>query len=518
MIPFCANGDFQSSAEGAQLRRLTVRGGAATISAAALALAVQVASTVIIARLLTPADFGLVAMVTTFVLLLMSVGASGCTEAIIQGDKMNRYLASNLFWVNLAIGVILTVAFAASGSLLARFYKNGHVALITIALSPGIFIASINVVQVGLLKRAMRFAEISANELVGKAAGVIITIVLAVRGWGYWALVVGTLVPTLSIAIGAWWLCRWIPNSPRRGMGTRAALKFAAHIYGTYNTNYFTRNFDNFLVGWRFNAVALGYYKKAYDLFALSANQLTGPLSHVALAALSRVKDDPARLRRNLSDSLEMVALVGMAMGANLTLIGKPLVRLVLGTKWVESGRIFELFGPGIGVMLLYSTCWWIHVSIGKPERFFRWTLVESAATALMFVLALPWGPAGIAVAWSVSFWILLIPAFWYAGRPIHFGVIHLLTAIWRYALASLVAGSISKIILWHLSFSGKPGGVLDALEEIVVSSALFVGMYLGLVILLHRGYSPFRQLKSLLRELAPLSESRPLQIATRES
>jgi PST family polysaccharide transporter len=504
MKPFDVNGNFHPTAEGKELRRLTVRGGAATISASALSLAVQVVSTVILARLLTPADFGVVAMVTTFVMFLMGVGANGCNEAIIQRDKVDRFLASNLFWINLAVGLILMVGFAAAGSLLAQFYKNPLVAHVTVAMSPGILIAAVSVVPLALLKRAMRFAAVSANDVIGRTVNTALTILLALRGWGYWALVAGIVAQALSIAIGAWWLCRWIPSLPRRGVGTRAVLRFAAHVYGTFNANYFTRNFDNLLVGWRFNAVALGYYKRAYDLFALSASQLTAPLNNVALAALSRVKNDPARFRRYFASSLEVIAMVGMAVGADLTLVGKDVVRLVLGSKWLESGRIFELFGPGIGVMLLYSTIGWIHVSIGKPERWFRWTLVESTATGALFLVALPWGPAGIAVAWSVSFWVLLIPAFWYAGRPIHFGVSQLLGATWKYALASLVAGWISTIALRRFAFLGIPGSVLYTLEEIIIISLVFLILYLGAVILLHRGFSPLHQLRSLLLELAP--------------
>jgi PST family polysaccharide transporter len=518
MRPFDASGDFHPTAEGGELRRLAVRGGAATISAAALSLAVQVASTVILARLLTPADFGLVAMVTTFYMLLMGVGANGCNEAIIQRDNMEQSLASNLFWINFAVGLILMIGFAAAGSLLARFYRNPQVAHVVVVMSPAILIAAISVVHVSLLKRAMRFATVSANEVVGRVANTAVAILLTLRGWGYWALVAGIVAQALTIAIGAWWLCRWIPSLPRRGMGTRAIIKFAASVYGTFNANYFTRNFDNLLVGWRFNAVALGYYKKAYDLFALSASQLTAPLNNVALAALSRVKDDPARFRRQLARSLEIVAFIGMALGADLTLVGKDVVRLVLGPKWLESGRIFELFGPGVGVMLVYSTVGWIHLSIGKPWRLLRWTLIESAATASLFVLALPWGPAGIAVAWSVSFWILLIPAFWYAGRPIQFGTSQLMAAVWKYGVASLTAGWVTTITVRRLGFSAMPASAGAAFEGIIVISVMFLTLYLAAVILLHRGCSPLRQFGSLLLELAPVSRTPNLQEAIKES
>jgi PST family polysaccharide transporter len=228
----------------------------------------------------------------------------------------------------------------------------------------------------------------------------------------------------------------------------------------------------------------------------------------VALAALSRVKDDPARFRRQLARSLEIIAFIGMALGADLTLVGKDVVRLVLGPKWLESGRIFELFGPGVGVMLVYSTVGWIHLSIGKPGRLLRWTLVESAATASLFVLALRWGPTGIAVAWSVSFWILLIPAFWYAGRPIQFGTSQFMAAVWKYGVASLTAGWVTTITVRRLGFLAMPASAGTALEGIIVISVVFLTLYLAAVILLHRGFSPLRQFGSLLLELAPVSRT----------
>lgn len=517
MIPFDASGAFCPLAEGSQLKRLAVRGGAAMVSAQGLALAAQVVSTVILARLLTPADFGVVAMVTTFTFLLMSFGSNGFNEVVIQRGEINRFQASNLFWINCAVGLTLTIGFAGAGSLLARFYRNPLVANVAIGASLGIFIAAASVIHLALLRRAMRFAAVSANDVVARVMNTAVAILLALRGWGYWALVAGIVAQGLSTAIGAWWLCRWIPSLPRRGVGTGAMLRFAANVYGRFSAWYFERNFDNLLVGWQFNAAALGFYKKAYDLFALSGSQLISPLDNVALSALSRLNQDPVRFRRYLANSLGIIAFVGMAAGADLTLVGKDVVRLVLGPKWSESGRIFELFGPGIGVMLLYSTVGWIHLSIGKPGRWLRWTLVESAFTALLFVLALPWGPAGIAVAWSVSFYILLIPSFWYAGRPIQLGASQLLAAVWKYAMASLLAGWVTAIILRRSAFSAMPASAGGALEDIVVISGMFLILYLGAVILLHRGCAPLRQLGNLLLELAPRSRISVLQPATKE-
>jgi PST family polysaccharide transporter len=504
MIPFDGSGAFYPIAVDTELRRRAIRGAAVTVSASGLGLVVQVLGTVVLARQLTPGDFGVVTMVTTFSLLLCSFGFNGFTEAIIQCEEIDHYTASNLFWVNSGAGLVLAIAFAATGSLLARFYGNPLVANAAMGLSPGIFIAAASVIHLALLKRAMSFAATSTNDVVGRMVYTAVAILLASIGWGYSALVAGIVASQLSMTIGACWLCRWMPSLPRRAGQTGAMVRFAAKVYGQYGVRYSTTNLDNLLVGWQFNAIALGFYKKAYDLFALSASQLTSPLHSVALAALSRLIQDPTRFRRYLGNSLGMIAFVGMAAGADLTLVGKDVVRLVLGPQWSESGRIFQLFGPGIGAMLLYSSVGWIHLSIGRPGRFLRWSLVEFALTVSLFLTALRWGPAGIAGAWSISYGILLVPGFRYAGRPIGFGVSALVAATWRFAAAALVAGLATAAIIRGMLISATPVGAGAALEATIVISAMFVTLYLGTVILLHRGLTPLYQLAGLLGELVP--------------
>lgn len=504
MIPFDASGVFHPIAEGGDLRRLAVRGAAATLSAAALSLGLRVIGTVALARLLTPTDFGVVAMVTTFSLLLMSFGTSGLSEAVIQRGEINKAQASNLFWITFVIGLILTVGFAASGPLLARFFRNALVTPVTVGTSVAIFINGVGTIHSALLKRAMRFTALSANDLVALVAYTGVAVVLALKGWGYWALVGAIIAQVLSLTIGAFWLCRWIPSLPRRGVGTRAFLGFAATVYARFSANYFTRNFDNLLVGWRFNAATLGFYKKAYDLFALTASQLTAPLDNVALAALSRLNQEPPRFRRYLGNSIGIIAFVGLAVSADLTLIGRDVVRLVLGPQWSEAGRIFQLFGPGIAGMLLASTVGWIHLSIGEPGRWLRWTVIESTATALLFILALPWGAAGIALAWSVSYWTLLIPSFWYAGRPIGFDISCFVGAVWRYAAASLLACFGTAAIFRGTAVWAPPTAAGSALEASIIISSTFVILYLSAVILLHMGLAPLRQVATVLRDLAP--------------
>ena len=508
MTPFDANGKFRPTKVDGGLRRLAVRGAGATVFAQGVVFAVQLISTVVLARLLMPSDFGLVTMVTTFSLLLMSFGQNGYAEAIIQREQMDHFLASNLFWINFGAGFLLAIGFAAAGPLLARFYGDPRVARVAACISLTIFLNSTSVVHIALLKRALHFSVTSAIDVFSNVVSVVVSILLALAGWGYWALVAAVIARPIVQSIGGWCLCRWLPSLPRRVAGTASVVRFALHVYGRFSFNYTTRNTDNLLVGWRFGSASLGFYKKAYDLFLLPANQLFTPVSDVVVSTLSRLESGSAEYRRYFLNGLSILAFVGMGAGAVLTLVGRDLIRLLLGGKWGEAGHIFTFFGPGIGIMLIYFASGLIHLSIGRADRWLRWVILEFGVTVLLFFLALPWGPVGIASAWSASFWILFIPAFWYAGKPIHLGITPILAVVWKYILASLLAGSASAAIIHEISFLVAAPGLLGAVTRIVTTSLLFAVLYLGTVIFLHGGPDPLYRFARLLSDVLPWTRS----------
>ncbi len=504
MRPFDSNGNFHRIVEGEELRQAAVRGAGASIAAQAGAFAVQIGSVVILARLLTPADFGIVTMVTTFSLLFRSFGLNGFTELIMQRAEISDSLASNLFWINVGIGAILTVLFAGSGPLLAHFYHNPAVAQVAEGMSLTIGLGSFGWIHLGLLQRAMHFRTTGMITFIAQLLLVVVSIVLAMAGWHYWALVWGSVTQVVVTAAGAWLMCRWMPSWPRRSEATGSGFKFAMNVYSHFAFSYLTRNTDNLLVGWRFGARSLGFYKKAYDLFVLPESQLLAPLSAVAVSTLSRVSRNREQFQRYFLRMISVLALVGMGIGTDFALVGKDLIRFLLGPGWEEAGRIFALFGPGIGVMLLYNTHGWVHLSIGRPERWFRWGLMEFACTASLFLLTLHWGPSGIALAWTVSFFLLMFPGFWYAGKPIGLGIGPMLGVIWKFFVASVGAGCATALIVREVPRLAEPFGVPNVFVRMVSVSLVFFGLYLGGVIALDRGPKPLKETFGLLRDLLP--------------
>lgn len=509
MKPFDLDGEFASgvSGSGARLTRLAVRGAGMTVLSSGFSLAIQIVATVVLARVLVPRDFGLVAMVTTFSLLLSNFGINGITEAIVQQEKLDSIQSSNLFWMNLCIGMLLTCGFVATGSLLAKFYAEPLVANVVHGIALSIGLTSVSVVHLALLKRAMRFSALAINDIVAKIISVAISIALGCSGWGYWALVAGVCALPLSTTIGAFVLCPWIPGRPRYATATGSMMKFAMLTYGRFSLNYFARNVDNLLVGWQFGAPALGFYKKAYDLFSLSASQLVSSISVVAVSALSRARNDTAQFRHYLLGAIAVMTFIGMWIAGDFTLIGKDLIRVLLGPGWDEAGNIFVWFAPGIGAMMLYGTHGWIHLSIGRADRWLRWGLIEWAVTILLFVAAIHWGPRGIAAAWCVSFWVLTLPAIWFAGNPIGLGVRPVISAVWRYVVASSIAGVVTFLAVLHLAGPLLADGVSQAILRIALVSISFSILYIAAVVALHGGLEPILRLVRLLRIMVSNAE-----------
>jgi O-antigen/teichoic acid export membrane protein len=502
--PFDHDGKFLPSEMRGELRRRAVRGAGITIFSQGVVFAVQIMATVILARLLAPADFGVVTMVTTFSLLLMNFGQNGYTEAVIQREELNHRLASNLFWINVGVGILLALIFSGAGSSMAKFYGDPRVAHVAVGVSLTIFITNISVIHLALLKRALCFSVTSAIDVLAGIFSVIVMIALAWAGYGYWSLVAGAVARPLFQSIGAFYSCRWLPGLPSRENGTIAVVRFATNVYGRFVVNYCDRNMDNLVVGWRFGSDSLGLYKKAYDLFVLPANQLLMPVQEVALSTLSRLDRESSQYRRYFLNGLSILAFIGMAMGAILTLEGKDLIRLLLGARWDASARIFIFFGPGIGIMLVYHTIGLLHLSLGKADRWFRWVLVEFTVTGLLFLLGLRWGPAGVAAAWTVSFWVLFIPAFWYAGKPIGFGVAPMLATIWKYVLASLTAAVATFAISHEMPSLVLAPGIPGILLRIFTISLMFLAFYLGGVVVLHGGPGQLYGFAKLVLDVLP--------------
>lgn len=486
------------------LKGKAMRGAGVAIFASGLSFFVHIFSTVILARLLTPNDFGLIAMVTAFSLLIQNFGVNGFSEAIIQKADINHKLISTLFWFNALCSGILTLMFMLMAPVIAWFYDTPQLNSITICIALSIIAAGMTTIHMAILRRNMQFYLTSVISMIAMLIGISIAIILAWMGWGYWALVVNIIMQPLTTAVCGWIFCRWRPGRPGSIKEIMPILIFAIHTYGNFTLNYFSRNIDKLLIGWRYGAQTLGYYKKAFDLFALPLGQLISPIHNVALAALSRLTSDPDKYSRYYLNTLTTIAFIGMPLSAILTLTGKDIILLVLGPQWTKAGEVFCYFGASIGIMLIQSTQGWLHLSLGRPDRWFRWSIIECFIITCFFIISLPFGIEGVAISYSLSFYLLVVPCLWYAGRPIKLDIMSLIESIWRYFAASLASGFLSFVILYKLNFVASQFTHLYVFIRIVSAATLCLTLYLILITLFYQSFSPIKNFFSTAYQMLP--------------
>ncbi len=395
-------GAFSTEHLGADLKGRSVRGGLLTITSQGAQFVIQTTATVILARLLTPADFGLVAMVTAITVLAQGFADLGLAEATIQRKDITHDQVSTLFWINLAVGVGLTFATAALAPLLAKFYREPRLVGITLLLSLTFLICSLRVQPDALLKRQMRFSSVAIRDVGSYALAVPLAIAMAWRGFGYWAIVALPLMFNFFQMAVSWLMVDWKPGLPRRDANVGSMVAFGGNVAAAYLIFNLNRNADNVLIGWYAGATPLGLYSRAYNLLMLPVRQLSGPTASVAIPAFSNIQDDPERFARYYLRTVNLIMWISAPIFGYLFVAADPVIVLMLGNRWREAAPVFQILAlSAFGQLFLESTTW-VLVSRGDSARLLKLLIGISPIILVSFVIGLPFGIKGVALSGSV--------------------------------------------------------------------------------------------------------------------
>ena len=453
-----------SACDSKDLKKRSVRSGALTLTSQGISLFVQTVSTVVLARLLTPEDYGVVAMVlavTAFAGIFKNMGLSSAT---IQTDQLTHEQVSTMFWLNLAVGILLTAAVAALAPFLVWFYGQQELFAVTLALSVTFLISSLGIQHSALLTRGMRFKALAVSNITSSVLATLTSILTALAGLGYWALVIGTIVGTFSQTAMPWTLCRWIPGAPRKGSGVRGYLRFGANLTAFDLVNYFSRNLDNVLIGRIWGAEALGFYTRAYSLLMFPIANLRGPLNSVAFPALSQLQRDPVRYRAYFHRLASVMAFASMPLAGFLFVSSDRLISLALGPQWSATSDIFGVLAITAFIQPVAGLRGVVLMSSGMGGRYFRWGLWNAIVTVIGFGVGVTWGPIGIAVSLGVITYLILYPSLSYCFRDTPIKVLDFFGAIVRPAVSTVAAVMAAYLCKNQLEFNGDIAMLLSAL------------------------------------------------------
>jgi O-antigen/teichoic acid export membrane protein len=447
----------------ADLRGRSVRGGVVTLCCQGMKVILQLVTAAILGRMLTPADFGLVAMVGAMLGFFGLFRDFGLGAVAVQRDDLTQSQVSTLFWINVTVGVAILVAIAAIAAFVAGFYNEPRLYWATIVAGIMFPLGGLTLQHQALMRRQMRFASLAAIEIAALAIGQAIAIVFAALGSGYWSLIYLSVATSVVTVLAVWWQSGWRPGVPSFERMSDL-LRFGRHVTSVSFLTYVSRNIDNVLLGRVYGAEALGQYSRAYSLLLLP-QQVFGALVNVAVPTLSRLQHDPSRFRRAVLSLFRSFSLTMIPLAAYMIGTADWLVRVILGPQWDSAGDLFRILGFAGLTEGLSTVGISIFMATGRSEQFLRWGALNTSITVIAVLAGLPWGALGVSVAYAASGLLLRTPLmFWMAGRvsTVHTGDFYRVSAPFLFASAILLA--MVGLFRWQVSLSQPILGLMAAL------------------------------------------------------
>ncbi|NLF05398.1 MAG: lipopolysaccharide biosynthesis protein [Actinomycetales bacterium] len=386
------------------LAQRAARGTAATLLAQLARFVLQFGSVLVLARLLVPADFGIVAMVTAVIGIAEIFRDFGLSAAAIQAPELSREQRTNLFWANSVLGVACAFAAVALTPALVALYDEPRLGSVVPALA-GVFVLSgLNSQYRASLTRDMRFGALAASDVIAQAVGAAVAIGLAWAGAGLWALVAQQLVVALtSLTVNAG-NARWLPGRPVRGAPIRGFMRYGSGFLGAQSLMYATSNIDAVVVGAAWGKVEIGLYSRAYQLLMVPLNQINAPLTRVALPVLSRIQEDTARLARYVGRAQLVVCYVTTLVLAVAAALAEPLVHVLFGPGWEGVAPIFAILAIGGIFRAAASVAYWTYLARALTGAMFRLQLWTRPLMVAVIVAGTPWGGRGVATGVAIAY------------------------------------------------------------------------------------------------------------------
>lgn len=407
--------DSQTSTS--SLGQKTVGGGISTVLMQVSCTAINMIGLGILARLLDAADFGLVAKVTAVTGFVLLIGDMGLSIATIQSEKISEQQLSAMFWVNVIVSSIIALFIFAVSPLIAMFYDDSRVIMVAIAFGANAVILGLGAQHLALITRHMKFWTLAAIDLGAVVFGITCAI-FSVSHFGYMALLTQILCISLFKTIGYWRYSEWRPTLHLRKTGVRDKLKMGGNFTLSTFINYFTRNGDNVLIAKFWGEEALGFYSKAYSLLLMPMRQLVGPMSKVAVPALSRLNSEPEKYRSFFRKGVSIAMLLQIPVTIFAAFAGAEIILTILGPKWKDAIPIFYALIPNLMVSATAPATQWVFISRGDTARLVNLVLVNSVIVLIGFAIGVQYGAIGVAIAYSIVTCLMRVPNILYCFKP----------------------------------------------------------------------------------------------------
>ncbi|MDR5701482.1 lipopolysaccharide biosynthesis protein [Agromyces aerolatus] len=378
-------------------------GGRITLVGQAARLTLSLVSVALLSRLLDPADFGLLAMVTAFVGVGDIIRDLGLSAAAVQARTISQFQKSNLFWVNLGVGASFALICIAAAPALADLYGSPELTGIASSLAIVYLLNGLQTQSQAELTRSLRFATLTFTDLVSFVSGVLVAVLAALAGFGYWALVWQLITQAIVLCAGRLVAAGWIPSMPRRNQEMGNLLRFGRDFTLVQLVAYAGNNAQSVIIGPALGATALGIYTRAYQLYMVPTFQILGPLTSVAHATLSRLQDDDEAFNRAVRQTSVLLGYPLALACALVVAMPDQIVAVLLGPGWGEAASVLSILSVGGAILGLNRVLTWVYQARGLVRAQLRYMIFSRSLIIAAMIAGLTGGISGVALAFTAG-------------------------------------------------------------------------------------------------------------------
>jgi teichuronic acid exporter len=429
--------------------------------------------TIVVMRLLSPADYGLLAMASIFVAFLLMLAAAGLGPAIVQSISIDERKLRQLFGLITIVNALLCLTLFMVAPLIAKFFDEPRLTDVIRVLSLQFIIAGFAVIPEALLARAMKFKARAIVDLTANVAGGITSLVLAYAGYGVWSLVAGSTVSVTVKSVGLNIVAPYLQRPILSISGLAPMLAYGGNVTASKLLWFFYSQADMFIAGKLLGKEILGFYSVAMHLASLPVQKLSGMLNQVAFPAFAQIQQDPVQVAHHALKALRILSFFAFPVLWGISSVAPELVRLVLGAKWELAILPLQILPIVMPFRMISNFLPAAVDAVGRPDISVKNLITASVIMPLSFLFGSQFGIIGLCLAWVIAFPIVFLTNLSRSLPALGLGMQPLLATIVRPVLAS---GTMYGVVLTVASILPADIGSALKLALMIGSGAIAYG------------------------------------------
>lgn len=435
--------DLNHSQQYRIVRDSSVRGAGAGVASVILQFAIRGFSTIALARLLVPEDFGLVAIAGIALNFFSRIADMGLTTAATQKHRIELGELTTLFWVNSVGGLLLCVLMIGTAPLMGALFSDTRVEHIVVAMSLGLVVTGIGAQHESLLRRNLQYGRLAAIVPIAQAAGTAIGLAAAIVGFGYWSIVAMHVVSRAGATIGYLLGARWKPGKPHNLRSVGSVLRFGGHISGSQILVYITHNLDSLIVGLVGGAVDLGLYRRGFNLLQLPIEHLKAHMDRLIPSSLSRLQRADREFSSLYRHGVSGLVFLGCPAIGLAFAEADALILAILGDPWMSAAPYLRWLAPAALASLLEVVVVWYLVPVADGRRLLIVRFIRVVFVAMGMLIGIRYGPIGVAAGYGIGSLVGLVFEFIYTVVCGQDFVLASLSVVWQPVISAALAATI---------------------------------------------------------------------------